>query len=223
MQNGVYQPDNRDLIGYCQEVTTYAGRRGSCFSAGAAVTRPDGETVPIESVSIGDFVAGWPSASAAASGEPPRAMRVKRVQHVTEKGLALQGGTLRLLNGTVISVRPFMTPNHALLSPDGTWRAVDAASAQAEVDLYLKSTRVIEDGDKAGPARTEVGALAAGMAVLRMPTVSDLKTKTDTKLSTEAAILEAIVHDAEADEVWSLELDTVGFGAYIVNGLVVID
>ena len=43
------------------------------------------------------------------------------------------------------------------------------ASSDGEVDLYLKSrlsTRVIEDGDKAGPARTEVGALAAGMAVL---------------------------------------------------------
>ena len=74
-----------------------------------------------------------------------------------------------------------------------------------------------------------VRPLVAGAVMLRAPSVDAAhaanRSLTNVSAAAEHVTLEALVGDAEARRapVFSLELDLDGFGAYIVNGMLVID
>ena len=213
--------------------------RSSCFGATAPVTRPDGHTTPISQIQIGDLVAGWSRVEAAVAGEPPRPLRVAAIQHVTAGAPPLLGAQLRLSTGVSVLLPPFVTPNHALLSADGVWRAVDVLAAQAEIDDYIPNATLTAG---APLVRPRVAPLTAGTTLLRAPSVAaelppvsvsrrlsttelNATLRTDMASGATAAVLEALIDEegGGGEEVFSLELEVGGFAAYLVHGLLVID
>ena len=196
------------------------GSGGGCFDGASLVTLANGSAVPIETIRAGELVAGWPSAEAALERGPPRPMRVASVQHV-HSGPPLVGAHLRLPGDRATTLKPFFTPNHAMLAADGVWRAVDAPSAQAEVDAYGASK-----GGHASFKQPQVGALAAGASLLRF-----VPAGANASGLVETATVETLVSGPASHvkrgrtDVFSLELEVPdgGYAAYVVNGILVMD
>lgn len=197
-----------------------------CFVADAQVLLPSGSTAAISSLREGASVLGWPNAAAAAAGKPAAALTVSRVLKFSHGAAPLRGLHLTTRDGESLSLPPFVTANHPLVTADGGWAAADAELARAELDAYVPNATLWKDKPYHAPA---VATMAPGLRLLVTPSAAGSKTVR----VPEAAKLERIVDDAAQatgdpaaaydGPVYSLELEEADLSVYVVNGVLVMD
>jgi len=155
------------------------------------------------------------------------------VQRVVEGYAPLHGMKLTAADGASLRVAPFVTSNHPLLATSGSWAAMDARLANAELVRW----RAIQPAGTGFAAAPTIMPLAPGSRVLVSLPVAvedDVGTNGTTALAAKptAATLESILGTDGTDTegaaayvgaVYSLELDAASYAVYIVNGLLAMD
>lgn len=202
-----------------------------CFASHALVTLADGRTSPISAVAAGDYVLGWPNAAAASAGKPARAMRVSKAttRPFDAHAAPLRGLALSAADGRALTLPPFVTTNHPMLTAGGKWAAVDAALAHEELEAYIPDAAQWQGRAYAPPP---VGALTPGVHVYIAP--AGVEAAGGDVVAFPAALSEVLESGAQVagggkasveytGSVYSLELDVAELAVYIVNGVLVMD
>lgn len=215
--------------GWATARTAHRSFRFSCFTAASLVALPNGTSVPIHSVRVGDLVAGWASAASVLSGVGASPMRVAKVQRVAKGYAPLRGLELApAAGGEGLTLPPFVTTNHPLLSANGTWAAADPSLASAELAQFSA-------GGAAGPV-PRVAKLSKGVQLLLAPAAgapsrAAQPASLTALLDPVDAVKGAAAEEEEEEEgsrgdggaVFSLELEAPGLAVYVVNGVLVMD